>query len=91
MKVVRKGKPAVSFELSPSGWTPAENEFGFGITELTRLRESEPKTILKVLRDISESMEISVADPRNSKLKLSFVVPVAGQEAKFREIMVGVK
>lgn len=91
VKVVRKGQPALSFELSPSGSTPAENEFEFGVTELTREPQSEPKSILKALRDGSESMEITITDPKNPKLKLAFSIPVAGQEARFRDLLTGVK
>ena len=91
VNVARKGQPALTFAFSPSGSTPVEGSFTFEAIEVTSVPASEPKTLLKALRDGSESLEIAITDPRNAKLALHFVVPVAGQEARFRELLTGVK
>ena len=87
----RKGKPALSYKLAPNGATPSEGNFVFGIADESRRANSDSKTILKALADNGESMQISITDPRNAKLKLEISVPVADRQTEFKALLVGLK
>ena len=89
--VNRKGKPPLTYSLAPSGGTPHESNFVFGIADESRVVKSDAKSILKALSDDGESMEITITDSRNRKLKIELTVPVADKQAEFKALLAGLK
>ncbi len=89
--IARKGKPALTFKLSPNGFHPHETNFAFGVAEMSHVPVSEPKTIVRALAAGAESLRITITDPRNAQRKLDVTVPVAGKEAEFKALLAGLK
>ncbi|TAG44905.1 MAG: hypothetical protein EAZ30_16645 [Betaproteobacteria bacterium] len=91
VSIIRPGKPTYTVNVNPSGSTPAEGNFVFGVMEVSKLAKSTPRTMLQMLADGAERFEITITDTKNPKLKLEIVVPVAGKEADFKTLMTGLK
>lgn len=92
LTVNRSGKPPLVLRVAPNGFTPHMSNFGFGMADMSELAKSDSRTLLEALAsDDAESLNVSITDPRNAKLKLEFTVPVAGKQADFRTLMTGLK
>jgi hypothetical protein len=89
--VNRPGKPAYVVDSMLSGWTPGPKNFAFGIAEESRRAKSVEKTVLQALAEDAESLQLTVTDPRNPKLKLEFRVPIAEKRAEFKTLLTGLK
>jgi hypothetical protein len=92
LTVSRSGKPPLVLRVAPNGFTPHMSNFGFGMADMSELPKSDSRTLLEALAtDDAESLNVSITDPRNAKLKLEFTVPVAGKQADFRTLMTGLE
>lgn len=90
--VARSGKAPLTFVTTASGSIPSNNQFCFGVSEPSRKSRSTPKSILQALAAAdTESVQITVADPRNPALKLEVQIPVAGRQADFQRLLSGLK
>jgi hypothetical protein len=85
--ITRTDKPLHTVDLMPSGSTPAEGNFVFGVMEVSKLAKSTPRSILQMLAEGAERFEITITDPKNPKLKLEISVPVAGKQAEFKTLL----
>jgi len=91
MTIARKGKPALTFTSTVSGWVPDSGKFAFGLADLSRRASSPARSILRALADDAQTLRIAITDPRNARLKLEFSVPVADQQAEFKALLAGLK
>ena len=89
--VNRKGRPILALKLAPNGATPQEGDFAFGIADESRVVRSDSKSILRAIADNGESMQVTITDSRNPKLKLEFDIPVADKQAEFNALLLGLK
>jgi hypothetical protein len=90
--LIRKGQPPLSFKALASGGFSEVDTFTFYISEVSKLTKSVPRSILQALAENeAESLKITLSDPRNAKLALELVIPVAGQQAKFKTLLAGLK
>lgn len=86
--ISRTGKPELSFKTQASGSFSSESAFCFSVAELSKKKTSVPKSILQALAEPgAERLLITVADPRNAKLRLEISVPVAGRQAEFQALL----
>ena len=91
ISVVRPNTPPFTVDSLLSGWTPDTNKFAFGTAQESQRAKSTEKTVLQALATDAESVQITITDPRNSKLKLDFIVPVSGQRDAFKTLLSGLK
>ncbi len=89
--VNRPGKPAFVADTMLSGWTPGPKNFAFGTSEESQRAKSTEKTVLQALADDAESLQLTITDPRNAKLKLEFTVPVTDKRSEFKSLLAGLK
>lgn len=89
--VNRPGKPAYVVDSMLSGWTPGPKNFAFGVAEESQRARSVEKTVLQALAEDAESLQLTVTDPRNPKLKLEFSVPIAVKRGEFKALLTGLK
>ncbi len=89
--ITRNGKPPLILKLTPSGASPSEGKFIFGLADMSRKITSESKTILKALADDALTMQIVVTDVRNANIKLALTIPVAERQADFKALLTGLK
>jgi hypothetical protein len=82
-----KGKPAKVFKVAVSGSYPSDNNFVFGLAELSNVAKSDVKTILRALAQDVDTMQIIVTDYRDAKTKLVFNIPVTTQRAEFKTLL----
>lgn len=88
--VLRKGSPPLNFDFAPSGSIPSERNFYFGIADVTTARSPE-KELLQALANGAETLELSITDSRDPKVKLEVTVPVYGKEKDFKAMLEGLK
>lgn len=89
--ITRKGKPPLILKLVPSGSSPSETNFVFGVADVSRAATSDAKTILKALADDAETMHIAVTDTRKAAVKIELTIPVAEKQAEFKALLTGLK
>jgi hypothetical protein len=87
-KILRTGQAPLSFSASPSGSYARSNVFMFEVSAVTRQPRSPAKSILKALTDDkAESLNITIADPHDTKLRLDFSIPVTDKRGAFKGLM----
>lgn len=84
--LTRKDKPALTASLDVSGSVPDNNQFVIGFGQESRQKSGFPLALLQALADGAESVQFTITNPRDAKLKLDFTVPVAGTQAQFRTL-----
>lgn len=90
--VTGKGKSSRTFRTQAGGWYSDASSYCFGVSELSETSRSVPKSILQALgEDGAESLRLTVSDPRNAKLRLEIVIPVASKQKDFRALLAGLK
>jgi len=90
--VTGKGKSARTFRTQAGGWYPDASSYCFGVSELSGTSRSVPKSILQALGEEGiDSLRITLSDPRNAKLKLEILIPVAGRQKDFKALLAGLK
>lgn len=90
--VTGKGKSSRTFRTHAAGWYSDASSYCFGVSELSETPRSVPKSILQALgEDGTENLRLTVSDPRNAKLRLEILIPVAGKQKDFRALLAGVK
>ena len=90
--VTGKGKSIRTFRTQAGGWYSDESSYCFGVSELSETSRSIPKSILQALGEGgAESLRLTISDPRNAKLKLEILIPVAGKQKDFKALLAGLK
>ena len=90
--LTRKDKSLLSFKTSASGGFSELDVFTFYISEVSKITQSVPRSVLQALAENeAESLKITISDPRKPKLVMELVIPVAGQQAKFKTLLTGLK
>jgi hypothetical protein len=89
--VMQQGKPVLSMSSEVYGSTLEANQFAFMMSDLTRASKSTSKSILRKLSENADTLQLSITDHKNPKLKLEFSVPLAGKQAAFKALLAGVK
>jgi hypothetical protein len=89
--VMQQGKPVLSMSSEVYGSTLEANQFAFMMSDLTRASKSTSKSILRKLSEDADTLQLSITDHKNPKLKLEFSVPLAGKQAAFKALLAGVK
>jgi hypothetical protein len=74
-----------------SGWTPGPKNFAFGTSAESQRATSTEKTVLQALAADAESLQLTITDPRNPKLKLEFSVPITEKRGEFKALLAGLK
>jgi hypothetical protein len=89
--VDRPSKKPYVIDVLVNGWSPHEKNFAFGISAESRLVKSTERSILQMIADDAERIQFTLTDPKNPKLKLEVLVPVAGKQAEFKALLKGLK
>jgi hypothetical protein len=89
--VMQQGKPVLSMSSEVYGSRLEANQFAFMMSDLTRASKSTSKSILRKLSEDADTLQLSITDHKNPKLKLEFSVPLAGKQAAFKALLAGVK
>lgn len=89
--VLQQGKAVLTVNSELSGSTPDTGRFNFGVSDLSRTANSTSKSVLRRLAEDADTLQLTVTDFKNPKLKLAFSVPVAGKQADFKALLAGVK
>lgn len=89
--VNRPGKPPSVADTMLSGWTPGPKNFAFGTSAESQRATSTEKTVLQALAADAESLQLTITDPRNPKLKLEFSVPITEKRGEFKALLAGLK
>ncbi len=91
ISVARPGKPAFVVDSLVSGSSPDAKAFTFSIAQESQLAKSTERTVLQALADDADSVQMTITDTRNAKLKLEFTVPVVGKHGDFKTLLAGLK
>lgn len=89
--VLRQDKPVLTLNSELSGSTPDTGKFSFGVSDLSRAASSSSKSILRKLTEDVDTLQLTITDFKNPRLKLEFSVPVAGKQTEFKTLLAGVK
>lgn len=89
--VLRQDKPVLTLNSELSGSTPDAGKFSFGVSDLSRAANSPSKSVLRKLAEDVDTLQLTITDFKNPKLKLEFSVPVAGKQTEFKALLAGVK
>lgn len=82
----------VSIRTQASGGYSSADTFCFGIADLSKDAKSPAKSILRALAEPGvETLQITIADPRDPKLKLEFGIAIAGRQKEFETLLTGLK
>lgn len=91
LTILKQGKELLSLGSEVYGSTLEANQYAFMMSDLSRATKSTSKSILRKLSEDADTLQLTVTDFKNPKLKLEFSVPLAGKQADFKTLLAGVK
>ncbi len=89
--VVSKGKAPLTRRVDVSGSTPEADQFVIGFGTDSNIKNSFERQVVRALADGAETIQITITDPRDTKLKLDITVPVADKQAEFKTLITDLK
>jgi hypothetical protein len=88
--LTRSGAAPLEISSQSSGSFYDENIFSFSASEVSKKKNSGLRKLLEALaRPAAESLRLVVSDPRAGGKSLELVVPAAGREEGFQELLEG--
>jgi hypothetical protein len=74
-----------------SGSTPDTDQFIISFGADSNIKNTFERQVVRALADGAESIQITMTDPRDAKLKLDITVPVADKQAEFKTLITDLK
>jgi hypothetical protein len=85
--VASTGKAPLTRRVDVSGSTPDVDQFVISFGTDSNIKNSFERQVVRALADGAETIQITITDPRDARLKLDITIPVADKQAEFKALI----